>query len=758
MPSVVIDPATQPLGVRRHGITYASPSEAFDDGNYGYAAQHADDDPRLRGAALIMMGHYEGGLPLLERCEDPASCYYRAVALWGYGETAEALSWIRQAHRHLDGESLLQRRLQILEGLIQGGPIRVLVQARNAAPPSSFGILSAMKRAKGFDVRSVGYQDSDDCRIEPYVGIGAVLAALPSGWAPHFFHCYQVESNLMPTGLERAAFPIIGYVSDYDTRVHTCYYRARVCDALIVSGSIDHSEVRRGFGLPAVVFPKAVGICASAFATLDVTRKDHDLFCSGTSMTFYQNDKGTLLYRLTQLPEAYRIRIVQGFFESNAYLRELARTRTVFSFVRRQPVWSSRALEALAGGAVALYQKGAGLELFFDESEGAIPYTEPTLEQVVMHVIDHWDDVYARAAQRGRARVLREFDIDLCMERYLKRLALLSAEIVQAPRRPKAVPIEATLRYPPTARGSFVASSSIRRRVRHQAFAQTVERVEAMPPAEWGGNVANVLAFASYMMGHRDSDLDRLEWKLTPHATTAACLTKAVDALEAATRRDADDLLLWFNLGRLCYYTGSSERAYAAFGRVVRMTEARINPLMDLYGEDFGEANFPFRDYVDHLWRYLATKDSQWLQALVAIVVASAWIYRSLLEVKRGDTRQALHSAEQAIRRHPHSAWYHEHYANLLWPRSKHNQAAGRLALRHLQLALDISPYCSGLLAKCIVWMHRAGDDEAARRRLQAYERLAQRTEGLVSPETESKLLARVRAQLQDRVFAGAAG
>ncbi|TKB75375.1 MAG: hypothetical protein E8D45_07675, partial [Nitrospira sp.] len=346
MPNAELRKVPRPLEVRRHDISYPSAEAAFAQGDYFYAATHAGDDRLLKGSALILMGHYEGGLPLLERLEDATASYYRAVALWGYGEDGDALSWVRHGLRQSDVGPAIRVRLSELQHLIEGGPIRVLVQARNAAPPSSFGIVSAMKRARGFEVLSVGYQHSDDRRIEPYVELDAVLKTLPSGWSPHFFHCYQVDSNLMPSGMERAPFPVLGYVSDYDTRVHTCYYRSRLCDAMVVAGGIDHYEVSRGFGIPSVVFPKVVGIHAQAFAEADPSRKDQDLFCSGTTMTFYQNDKGTLIYRLTQLGDRYRIHLQQGFLDATRYVGEVARAKMVFSFVRRQPVWSSRCLEA----------------------------------------------------------------------------------------------------------------------------------------------------------------------------------------------------------------------------------------------------------------------------------------------------------------------------------------------------------------------------------------------------------------------------
>lgn len=750
MSSVGFDKAYRPLEVRRHAISYPTAQAAFEQGDYFYAATHAGGNRLLKGAALIMMGHYEGGLPLLERLEDATASYYRAVALWGYGENREALDHVGRALRMDGAGPELISRLARLRDLVAGGSIRVLVQARNAAPPSSFGIVSAMKASTHFDVLSVGYQQSDDIHLEPYEDLAHVLGRLPQGWAPTFFHCYQVDSNLMPIGMEQAPFPIIGYVSDYDTRVHTCLYRAKTCDAMVVAGGVDHYEISRGFGLPSVVFPKVVGIHAEAFAQADPDRKDWDLFSSGTAMTFYQNDKGTLVYRLTQLGDRFRVRIHQGFMESSCYVEQIARVKAVFSFVRRQPVWSSRALEALAGGAVALYQEGGGLELFLGEDEGAVPYREDNIESVVERVIDRWDSTYRAAALRGRARVLREFDLKVCMDRYLKRLALLAKDLEAARPTRQGIPLEANLRYPPTSRGSFVVSKSIRKQIWASAFACTVPVLQSVAKDRRGPNYDNICAFAYFMLGHRDSDFYSLYWKLIPHQGTREYFAKAVAILEEASRRHPRDLLLAFNLGRLCYHTGRRDRAHEVFTRILAMPNVQFNPLVDLYGEDFGEMNFSFRAYVDCLMRYLVSKEQRWLDQMAALVIAAVWQYCGLIEHKKGQTSQALKSLRQCLKWSPDHACYQEQYAGVLWELAKADTSVRALAIEHIKKAWHISPYCSGLLAKFIVWSHQLGRADDAEALLGCYDRFVHCIEGWEPGQLHQRVLNKVRHRLSE--------
>lgn len=748
MSSVGFDKAYRPLEVRRHAISYPTAQAAFEQGDYFYAATHAGDNRLLKGSALIMMGHYEGGLPLLERLEDATASYYRAVALWGYGENREALDHVGWALKMDEATPELISCLARLRDLVAGGSIRVLVQARNAAPPSSFGIVSAMKASIHFEVLSVGYQQSDDIQLTPYEDFAHVLSRLPQGWAPTFFHCYQVDSNLMPIGMEQAPCPVIGYVSDYDTRVHTCLYRAKTCDAMVVAGGVDHYEISRGFGLPSVVFPKVVGIHAEAFSRADPDRKDWDLFSSGTAMTFYQNDKGTLVYRLTQLGDRFRVRIHQGFMESSCYVEQIARAKAVFSFVRRQPVWSSRALEALAGGAVALYQEGGGLELFLGEDEGAVPYREDNIETVIERVVDRWDSTYRAAALKGRARVLREFDLKVCMDRYLKRLALLAKDLEASRPARQGIPLEANLRYPPTSRGSFVVSKSIRKRTWTSAFACTVPVLQSVAKDRRGPNYDNICAFSYFMLGHRDSDFYSLYWKLIPHQGTREYFAKAVAILEEASRRHPRDLLLAFNLGRLCYHTGHRDRAHEVFTRILAMPNVQFNPLVDLYGEDFGEMNFSFRAYVDCLMHYLVSKEQRWLDRMAALVIAAVWQYCGLIEHRKGQTAQALKSLRQCLKWSPDHASYQEQYAGVLWELAKTDTSVRALAIEHIKKAWHISPYCSGLLAKFIVWSHQLGRPNDAEALLGCYDRFVHCIEGWEPVQLHQRVLDKVRHRL----------
>lgn len=721
------DPGVQ---VRRPRINYTGGWAAFEQGNYAYAATHAGEDALLRGAALVMLGHHEGGLPTLDQVKGPEALYYRAIALWGQNENRMAAGCLDDARLHYDVTEPLLERMRRLRDLICGPPPRVLVQAQNQEPPSSFSIVSAMKQTC-CEVLSIGYQSSDDYALDPYAPLPDVLARLPRGWRPDFYHCYQVESNLMPVGLSRAPFPVIGYVSDYDTRIHTCLFRAQGCDAMVVTGGVDHHEVASGLGLPTIVFPKAVGIHAAAFAEVNPLVKDCEVFCSGTTMSFYQLDKGRLIYRLMQLSDRHRVRIHRGFLSANQYVRDTARAKAVFSFVRRQPVWSSRALEALAGGAVALYQEGGGLDLFFQEDEGAVPYREDNLEAVVERVVTQWEDRYVRAALRGRARALKEFDLTVCMERYLKRLALLASTIDASARRHIKTRPEVEWRHPPFARGAFVASAEHKKRVWAAGFEGTITRVEAIPAARRSSNDFNTLGFSYFALGYRAWQTGRHGDPKIVKPETIPHIARSLAVFAQGCRQFPRHVVLPFNFARVCWNVGKHRQAYRVFGGLLQSKDLILEPLDDVFGDDFATRYFPYRAYVDTLMGYLVTKDRVWLGRMFKILIATVWWYRGILEIEQGRPDRAVSSFEACLKRFSGHPQHHDFFNDVPWDPQDRDAAVMGTAIEHLKTAWALAPLSTRIMAMLIKCLRLTGRTAEAEDYLARYDRVFQSVTGV---------------------------
>ncbi len=740
MKSCGFDAEALPAGavnVRRYVIAFPSAAVAFEAGDYAYAAAHAGDDPLLRGASLIMLGHYEGGMPYLQGRADPWSAYYRAVVCWGLCDNRGAVGELQYSLDHSHDDPACHATALALKRLVDAGPLRVLVQAKNEAPPSSFSIVEAMKRTSS-EVLSVGFHANDDVPLESGEPLARLRARLPKGWVPSFYHCYQVESNLMPVGLESAPFPILGYVSDYDTRIQTSFFRAQVCDAMVVTGGVDHHELRRGIGLPCVVFPKAVGIWADAFARADASRKNVDVFCSGTTMSFYQQDKGRLMYRLMQLADRHRVRIRKGYLSPEQYIADTARSRIVFSFVRRQPVWSSRATDALAGGAVVLYQEGGGLDLFFSEEEGAVPYREDNLEQVVERVLSQWDERYAAAAARGRARALREFDLTVCMERYLKRLAILGATIDPSRRIRRPFRREVGLRYPPFARGGFVAGPERRKAAWIAGWQDTVRRLTDIPLAQRTANGCNILAYAHFVLGMR-------QWKPAADGRLDAAPRESAEHLRTAWRtfeegvaRFPEHVVLRFNWGRVACVLNRRREAHDIFQQLLSMSSVALHPLDEVFGDDFAGRHFPFRAYVDAVMRHLVTKDPRELRALLHMILATTWWYCGLLKYDEGRRSQAHRCVLECLRRFGAHPPHHDAYGDVPLLSDGTGPRWTEEVVSHLKEAWNLAPYNPGILRRVIHGLEQLGHQEEAETYRRRYGRIAASLEGVpVAPLSE---------------------
>ena len=730
-----LERTVRPPAVRVASVSYASPGAAFDAGDYVYAAAQAGEDQLLRGAALIMMGHYEGGVPYLADRAEPMALYYRAVAHWGRGELHDAQHCLTAMMSSSRATSDDIHRAEQLKTLVEGPPLRILVQGRNEPPPSSFGIVSAMKQTTS-EVISIGYQESDDLTLEPYEDMTSVLNRLPRGWRPDLFLCYQLESNLFPVGLDRLDCPAIGYMSDYDSRVHTAYHRAQEFDLMAVTGSGDHWEVSQGFRLPTVAFPKAVGIAAKAFADVDVASKDCDVFCSGTSMTLYQVDKGQLAYRLMQLADTYRVRVRQGFLPASDYVQATARSRVVFSFVRRQPVWSSRVLEALAAGAVALYQEGSGLDLFFREDEGAIPYREENLELVVARVLNQWTDTYASAALRGRARVLKEFDLVVCMERFLKHLALTAMAAPPVRGRRGEHEHHASRRNPPYLRGAFVVSPLQKKRVWKAAFLKTADRIRSIPSERRTCSDFNLLAFAHFAIGYRIWQARSFESSSRGPATDIPPLKDSLAAFKESLRHYPQSMALRFNYGRVCYYLGYHRVAYRIFGELLTDQALQLDPLDDLWGDDFGNRELAFRAYIDEVIEYLVTRNPVSLERMRAIVLSSVWCYRSRLEHLMGNGELAVQSSASALRTMPYHAPLHEQFCDVAAAVSRPDRS---LIAQARVTGWKLTPYSWKVLRRIVEDCVTDGRLADAADYLDRYNRIARTIDGRHVPQLAIK-------------------
>jgi tetratricopeptide (TPR) repeat protein len=585
-----------------------------------------------------MIGDHLQGLSFLKTPASEEERLYRAFALWGLNQRREAQAELDACLKASTGTGRIAAIASRLRAALGQGKIRVLAQSNDG------NLTRQMKKCDDFDLVSVGYDGGDDIRLEPYETIESVVKRLPVGWVPHFFFCHQAELALLPAGIERAPFPVIGYIGDNDAHVQSCFHHIRLLDAAIVSDSVDHHEIIAGPGIPAYTFLKTFGIDA-AISRLPIGQKDIDIFFSGTAFHPYEQEKSACVFRLTQLPSHYKVVVLNTYLQSHEYMMHMARAKLVFTFVRRYGAFPSRGLEALARGANVLYQRGGRFGLFFSEAEGAIPYTDETLEQVIARVVATWNPTHREAGLRGREAVQRQFDFRAVMTAYLQFLTFVSAT-VEPGRRRKPEHIAAELRYPASMKAYANRPATYLR-----AFEKTGRKLRGVEGLRDEKYALNVLMQAYAMRYLFARDHLRRE--------VGTWLAQANVLIEEARRKFPANLSLLFNGGRIYYHSDQFTKAKELFEQVRSLDTYEFDPLDPVCPYDFFPTHFPFGKYLPEVVDSICGVGTESRARLVAMIRSSACFYLAQIAYAREEFDSSATLCEAALAQCDAVPYYH---------------------------------------------------------------------------------------------------
>jgi hypothetical protein len=413
---------------------------AFQAGDYTTAALSAKSD-ELRGAALVLLGNHEDGMPLLEGLSSPRATFYRAFGLRGLGHDDRAQALFRQ----LQGDPTYGKVALVFLSHLRSRRIRVLLQGRSDPGCPDYDFVGAARTLPHLDIKVVGYSASSDIVIDHTTTYEEMMFKLPSHWQPDFFLSHLVEDNPPPIGIEFAAFPTFCHTQDYDRHFHHCIHYLRLFDSVIALGRADHDDMRRLTGASVFVFPKLLGISLRQDRKTH-TRRDTDVFVSGSLFNLTRS-KSQYIFDVTQLPSRYRIEMVDGYMSTDDYYRSLGRAKATFTHVHRWGLINGRAIEAISQGTCALYQEGGELGIFLKEEDGAIPYGPGNAMATLEQVIDQWESKYAACAKTGSKKVANIFKFETCVHRYIHFLELCAAQGVQRNHR-SVDPVFSQIRYP----------------------------------------------------------------------------------------------------------------------------------------------------------------------------------------------------------------------------------------------------------------------------------------------------------------------
>ncbi|MEZ5990297.1 MAG: glycosyltransferase [Planctomycetota bacterium] len=239
-------------------------------------------------------------------------------------------------------------------------------------------------------------------------GFDELMAMLPADFEPDALLFFWPDQEPVPEGLERAPFPVVGLLSDYNLSLpHVTglwpYFDAMLCDrpGLPVLG-------RLGFG--------AVGPIGQYSFRPDVHRvhtdeggaplpRDLDLVFAGNLNPVVQRERAPWLDRLRALGDRARVFVGQVPLGED-YGRLLSRARLAFNRSIRGEC-NLRAFEAPACGALLLMER-ENLEVrdFFEPDRECVLYGPDDLERKVLWLLAHDAEREAIAAA-GHRRVQR---------------------------------------------------------------------------------------------------------------------------------------------------------------------------------------------------------------------------------------------------------------------------------------------------------------------------------------------------------------
>jgi hypothetical protein len=628
---------------RRH---FTDADTAFVNGDFTEALRLAPQSA-LAGASLVMLGAFEAGERLLKGASDPRSLFCRAIVAWDRDDGPAAQSLLAK----IPSDAPLSPAAARLRLVIARGKVRVLLQGRDDPNLPEYDVVGTMRHHDFAEIVSVGYPSHSDIQIGDTSTLDDVLSKLPQGWAPDFYLCSMIEDHPPPLGLERADFPTLYSTQDHDRHFQHCQPLMSLFDVGIAFSSVFHEQLQSFTGGGnAFVCPLLMGI-ESKSAEPSETPKKIDLYISGN---LFNHSEGKLrhLWRISQLPDRFRIVLQNSYLSTDQYLNRLRDSKFTFGYVSNVGVLNSRVIEAMAEGCGGFYQDGSELGLFLGPQDGAVPYREDNLEHVITKTLDDWKSHYAAAVRTGIATSREIFDFRRVMRRHLI-LCTAYASLVGKTARRTGNPDALAIRYPNRSairvmychdgdpdllltrqeafrdrlvdRNDYFARDAVGESLLYShLFRRTITQKlldERIRIAELAGPLAA-----------RTADVYRI---YTDHHSSAD-LVAACAVYRSLTADFPDRMAAAFNYARLCQETGDLETAASTFHRIVD-AELTYLPTDLLFWREFHDPYFDYEGFMWSLENYALTTDERHLRKIERHIRESALFYLCMLETEPAD-------------------------------------------------------------------------------------------------------------------------
>lgn len=341
---------------------HLTPEAAFDAGDYLYVARFGDNQPELKGLALIMLGNRAGGEKVLDHHDirTGRASLYRAFAAWQAGDATEARRWIAEAHR----AGADTAKLTAFERLLARDRFRVVLHADF----STDEVMDFYRDLPAIDVvqtRMVGRETGVPLRFSQKLS-----EVVPSGLPVDLVLIDDLK--MLPLGVAELGAPVVVSVHDHEWYYDLLDSVMPEVDCLTVNSSLEGLELGRAFGTDAFsqchVMPFMPPEIKGMAARFVETRQRHiDLLFTGGIIHDFYRDKRQRILGLAELDSDLNIALIEGHLDKGEYFRLLHSSRFSAVSVRLANYGSTRCVDIVCQGTIALVERECGFPYMFSE-------------------------------------------------------------------------------------------------------------------------------------------------------------------------------------------------------------------------------------------------------------------------------------------------------------------------------------------------------------------------------------------------------
>jgi len=342
---------------------YGSVADAFARHDYLYVARYGQDNPELRGCALIMLGNRTGGERILDKhnVRTGRSCLYRAFAAWRSEDTKEAHRWIAEGKAAKDAEVQLDR----LEILVARSSFRVVVHSRGLI----FGHIASLTDLPEIELILTSYAPtSDKAKMLP-VG-NSLVTMVPPGKPVDLVFVY--DPWMLPPGARELGAPVIFMMHDGELAYDAANEGLPDADLVAVQSTAEMIECGQATGTDCFIqyhfFPAQIDTCRLSKSLIDKTSRCIDLlFTGGMTQDFYRDKRQRVIPLAYEIDPRFEVKLYEGIMPYKLYEEVLKTARFGPVNGRCNNYISSRSFDLLANGVINLVDDACGVPFMFSE-------------------------------------------------------------------------------------------------------------------------------------------------------------------------------------------------------------------------------------------------------------------------------------------------------------------------------------------------------------------------------------------------------